>query len=221
MTFTASPPAEDLNWQRYLRPFMIVMIAGVTLFYCIGSVVQISSLNRQLGSVPEIAAQMKLAMKIENEAPDPSSVLSGETRARVLLEAHGLERRYHQANALLLTRVWAKNIGFLTGMILCLLGATFIFGKFRESTSALAGEAASVKGSINSASPGIILSALGTVILLSSLFADPKIEVMDTPVYLDIIGAAPNRASRPLVLPTGALETPTLKTGRSDPTVAK
>jgi hypothetical protein len=46
-----------------------------------------------------------------------------------VLEADALQRRYHQANANMLARVWTRQLGFITGMLLALVGAAFILGR--------------------------------------------------------------------------------------------
>src|SRR5215471_3551722 len=102
----------------------------------------------------------------------------------LLLESDALDKRYHQASALLMSRIWTKHPSFLTGMVLALLGATFILGKLSEGTSNISGGGAGWKADISSASPGIILAFFGTVLLSISLVVQPPIEVEDKPVYI-------------------------------------
>lgn len=69
-----------------------------------------------------------------------------------LLEADALHRRYHQANATMLARVWTRQLGFLTGMILALVGAAFVLGRLQETTSTVGIETKVAKASIACAS---------------------------------------------------------------------
>jgi hypothetical protein len=51
------------------------------------------------------------------------------------LETNIVERRYHQANVSLMSRVWTRYLGFVTGMVLAMVGSIFILGKLREMES--------------------------------------------------------------------------------------
>jgi hypothetical protein len=101
-----------------------------------------------------------------------------------LFEANALLRRYHQAGVLLISRIWTRYLGFVTGTILAMVGAAFILGKLRESSSSLGTESALWKLSISSASPGLILAALGTVLMLATLATNLDMQVTDGLVYL-------------------------------------
>jgi hypothetical protein len=209
----ANESKERLRWQNRLLPFMMWVVAILGIFFCAGSLVQLNWLNTRLGIVPDIPASISSTISAADLGGkgNNSDQLSIETRARILLEAHTLQRRYHQAQALLLTRIWTKNIGFLTGMIMALVGATFILGKLREDTSTVEGAYKESKLSFNSTSPGLILTLLGTAILLASLFAQSTIEVGDAPVYLN--GSPAARLPTPAQLPANAAETTQLKDG--------
>jgi len=99
------------------------------------------------------------------------------------LEGYTLERRYHQANVLLMSRIWKKYLGFVTGMILALVGAAFILGKLREPTSTLDAETGIWKFSLTTASPGLLLALLGTILMITTIVTHKKIEVQDKSTY--------------------------------------
>lgn len=126
-----------------------------------------------------------------------------------LLEANALQRRYHQAGVLLISRIWTRYLGFVTGTILALVGAAFILGKLRETNSVLGAESALWKVSMTSASPGLILATLGTLLMLATLATNLEMQVNDGPVYLPLSAAlATEPAPLPLV-PEDQLNKPT------------
>lgn len=88
------------------------------------------------------------------------------------LEEKSLDRRYSQGGLLLVSRIFTKYLGFFTGMILAIVGAVFIIGKLQESSSDIEGAIGEqMKLKIVSSSPGIIFGVLGTVLMLSTIFA--------------------------------------------------
>jgi len=108
-------------------------------------------------------------------------------RSLLLLEADNLDKRYHQASTLLMSRIWSRQLAFITGMVLAFVGAVFILGKLSESASQISGGTSDWKVAISSASPGIILSFFGTVLLVSSLFVRASLDVADGPVYVNML----------------------------------
>jgi hypothetical protein len=96
-------------------------------------------------------------------------------------------------------------MGFVTGMILALVGAVFILGKLRESSSEFEAQTDVMVLSLKSASPGIILAALGVGLMLTTIVTHHEISVTDVPVYVTGAGLVPARAGQsdkpPLDLP--------------------
>jgi len=64
------------------------------------------------------------------------------------------------SSALLLSRIWSRQMAFIIGMVMSFLGAIFILGKMSESTSNITGEGSQWKVGISSASPGIMFRYL-------------------------------------------------------------
>ena len=137
---------------------------------------------------------------VESEIAKPTAdQLTSEVvtqHALLLLEADTLDKRYHQASALLMSRIWSRQLAFITGMVMAFLGAVFILGKLSESASQISGGTADWKVAISSASPGIILSFLGTVLLVSSLYVRASLDVNDGPAYVNTLRkAVPNSST--------------------------
>jgi hypothetical protein len=188
------PPAisktteRDLRvWQRHLLPFMTGFIVFMAVaFFCF------SGLHLyQVTTFIETEHGQSIRTLIESEIGKPIAEkrTSEEImqRSLLLLEADALDKRYHQASALLMSRIWSRQLAFITGMVLAFVGAVFILGKLSEAASQISGGASEWKLAITSASPGIILTFFGTVLLISSLFVRASLDVADGPVYLNVL----------------------------------
>ena len=203
---------ELLRWQRRLLPFMTGFVVAMAGAFFIFSGLHLYQVTRFI----ETEHGQNIRGLVESEIAKPtadqltSDVVTQHTL--LLLEADTLDKRYHQASALLMSRIWSRQLAFITGMVMAFLGAVFILGKLSESASQISGGTADWKVVITSASPGIILSVLGTVLLVSSLYVRANLDVNDGPAYVNALRrpvpnssttAAPDRtndASRPLDL---------------------
>ena len=199
-------------WQRRLLPLMVSILVGLTAFFFIASFVQLYYLQNRI----EHAPQLDLRSAINSFDDFEKDVKSGAVKDKAvfdnrfeyarwkmlsLFEANALERRYHQAGVLLISRIWTRYLGFVTGTILAMVGAAFILGKLRESSSSLGTESALWKVSITSASPGLILAALGTALMLATLATNLDMQLTDGPVYLPLPYAAQTDAPPPALAP--------------------
>ena len=180
--------AADRAWQRRLRPFMEMALGGLMLFFCAASVLQYRDLVQRVDRSPgyELPPMLTTAL---NADPHWASLVALETSA--------LDRRYRQANILLLSRVWTRQIGFATGMILALVGAAFILGKLNTDTSELTAEGPGWKGGLKSSSPGLILAGLGTILMVTSIVTQYPIGVVDRAVYTGGAQPAPTLDAPP------------------------
>jgi len=100
------------------------------------------------------------------------------------MEAFIVENRYHQVSVSLMAGLWLRYLGFVTGMILSLVGASFVLGKLREPVTEIAGKLSNVNLSLQSASPGIILVFLGAVLMIATILDEDKYELEDHRIYL-------------------------------------
>lgn len=187
------PPEEDRHtrqWQKKLRPFMIAMLAGLTLFFFVASFVQLFHLHGKIEDSPPLdfkpafsAVSGGLAVA---DMEQKQRVMEWQTYAT--LEGHARQRRYHQANVLLMARVWVQYLSFVTGMMLCMVGAVFILGKMRAGETKLEQETAGLhKFNVASSSPGLILAVLGTALIITSMVTHHEITVSDSPIYISRI----------------------------------
>ncbi len=117
------------------------------------------------------------------------------------MEEVSINKRYEQAGFLLMSRVLVKYLGFLTGMILAIVGSAFIIGKLSEGTTTMGGNfSKDLSFNVASSSPGILFGFFGTALMITCLSINTEIGVQDQPLYLH-----PNNIqlidSKPAVVP--------------------
>lgn len=183
---------------------MLSMLGVLTLFTTITSFIQFNRLHNRLNESPSIDISKVGFEKVDiSELSEDAKLRYIKWKSLAHLEKIALEQRYNQANTLVLARTWNRYQGFTTGMVLALIGATFILGKLQEEASNIDFQGTGKEISIKSTSPGLILAFLGTVLILSNLFSGEKVEVVDTPLFtvLDSNNIL-NRNSEAITAPT-------------------
>lgn len=83
-----------------------------------------------------------------------------------------------------MSRVWARYLGFVTGMILALVGAVFVLGKLREEATEVQTGTSGAMLSLRSASPGLIMAILGVALMATTIVTHHSMEWADSSVYL-------------------------------------
>lgn len=186
--FPPDEPTGQTVWQRKLLPLMAAMVVGLTAFFFIASLFQLYSIHQRIQSFPTLEMDAAFqSLDMIRDGPDGMVRFDAvRWKTLVMLEKHAVQQRYHQANVLLMARIWISYLGFVTGMTLSLVGAVFILGKLREPVSTLTAEGQGFKGHISSSSPGLILVFLGTVLMVVTITTHHNIEVKDGPLYTAI-----------------------------------
>lgn len=184
---SSRPDLELLRWQRRLLPFMSGFIVVMATLFFVFSGLHLYQMTNYIQR--EHGQDIRSLIESEIAKPTGQKLTSEDVmqHAVLLLEADTLDKRYHQAGALLMSRIWSRQLAFITGMVLSFVGAIFILGKLSEGSSNISGGYAEWKVAITSASPGIILSLFGTVLLISSLFVKASLDVSDGPAYLNFL----------------------------------
>lgn len=179
--------ARISKWQSMLLPFMLLMLGGLTVTFFGASLWQFTKIQNQIEKIPDEIKLDNVFSDLKNKPLSESNhLVYVQWKTLALLEKNVIERRYHQANILLMARTWTRYLGFLTGMILALVGAAFILGKLREESSEATATSAEAGFSFKSNSPGLILAFLGTLLMLATIFIHNQIEVNDAPIYTNI-----------------------------------
>jgi len=200
----------DRTWQKRLLPVMVGLLVTLTAFFFVASFVQLYYLQTRIERAPRLDLSPAMA-SLDEIAKDVQNGKVGDQLAfnnrleyarwktLSLLEANALQRRYHHAGVLLISRIWTRYLGFVTGTILAMVGAAFILGKLQEASSNLGAEGGLWKVSLTTASPGLVLATLGTILMLATLATNMDLQVNDGPVYLrDQPGTAASAPPPPL-----------------------
>ncbi|MGB3479300.1 MAG: hypothetical protein WBB67_09080 [bacterium] len=205
MRSRSTKTSRTFAWQKKLLPYMLGILIGLAIFFFIASLAQIFYLHSRIEDSPTVDLKPVFS-SLEIEMPEipeggdkeniPEIFLPFVTPEEKLdqviwqtlatLEVHAINQRYHQANVFLMSRVWTKYLGFVTGMMLALVGAAFILGKLRETESKLDATSSLWKFSFTTASPGLMLSLLGTILMITTIFSYHKIETKDQPLYTSL-----------------------------------
>jgi hypothetical protein len=173
------------GWQRLLLPLMVGTIVVGGAFFLIASALDIAFINRHVARHESVDLQPALlGLDRLSSAKDEGALVAARFRMLATLEASALDRRYHQANSLLLFSVLTRYLGFMTGMILSLVGAGFILGKIREAPTTADAETLAGKWGIKSTSPGLLLATLGTILMITAMQVQFDIKVSDVPIFL-------------------------------------
>jgi len=186
---------ETQGWQTTMLPVMTKFLIGLTVFFFMASAVQLVYLQREISNNPKLDPNTIFQHVPETARQGESYSMDPFMRGLLHLEYNAVARRYHQANVSLMSRIWTKYLSFVTGMILCVVGAAFILGKLSSPETVLQGKTHAMSFYVASSSPGIILATLGTVLMIVSLFAHRQIEVVDVPVYIPEKFVTSSRAS--------------------------
>jgi hypothetical protein len=177
---------QNNKWQKNLLPLIKGMILGLAIFFFLMSLLQLYYLNTKI-TRKDNAEILKIVQAVQETGniSIEEKIMVARTKTLILLEKESMERRHHQANVSLMSRLWIKYLGFATGMILAFLGALFILGKFEEKTSSLTAKAETSELSLQTASPGIFMTLLGTILMVVTIFVHQDIEVNDGLIYMD------------------------------------
>ena len=185
---TARAPAEPVGlgvWQAKLLPLMVGMLVVLTAFFCVSNIIQMYVINSHIQQSDELDLEPALAVLTADDKTEPAMRLEyARLKTNTLLEGHAIKQRYHQASVIMMSRVYITYLGFITGMVLAMVGATFILGKLRESQSQMGAESPGIKVSLTTTSPGLLLALMGTVLMLSTIWARSEVKVTDRSLYV-------------------------------------
>ena len=177
------------RWQDRMAPLMSAVVIAAAIFFAVVALVRFSSLEAQL------TAQRPSPPVIEWTGDQRPSSLSeqlgvADSIARYELEREIITRRYETAQLAFTARLWTRFMGFMTGMLLALVGAVFVLGKLDTETSEMGAKSPGLEFSMKSASPGLVLAGLGTVLMAMSILVPATADANDGAVYLLAPGAA-------------------------------
>lgn len=197
------------KWQERMLPVMAGMLIALTFFFFIATFIQMSYLHWNILNSPPIEVDPASGEALVTGSNSFNEIYQAhEFEVRTAMERYIIEKRYHQASVFLMSGLWLRYLGFITGMILALIGASFILGKLRDPEQQLEGKFSEVSLSIRTASPGIILAVLGVVLMFATLMDRDTYNVSDSNVYLltnDLLNVSGNPNTM-LPLPSEMIE---------------
>ena len=181
---------ELLKWQRNLLPFTTRFLIVIAIAFFLLSMFDVYQMRKFVKdeTVGEVRAKIEAVV-----LPRGPAVLNAEPteiiwKSLLLMEADAMDKRYRHASALLMSRIWTRQLAFMTGMVLTFIGAVFILSKLSNGRTDVSVGAQDWKTGISSTSPGLVLAFFGTILLGISLVYQPKIEVQDRPIYFAQMG---------------------------------
>jgi hypothetical protein len=175
------------HWQTQSRPFMVWMLIVLTAFFFIASLMQLIYLHWEIAHPPILGQELLDDAICATPNGQPLQAAECLTlkrgQATLLLEANVVARRYHQSNAIVMFSVWSRYLGFVTGMILAMVGSVFILGKLSEPPTRIEAGAGHWKANFSSASPGLVMCLLGVVLIIASITTLSSLQTRDAPTY--------------------------------------
>ena len=181
------PNKRNPNWQDRLLPIMSGVLIGLTIFFFIATFIQMSYLHSTILRMPTIDFDEEASQNMINSGGSfEERYKSRQFEVRSQMEILILTNRYRQANVMLMASLWIKYLGFITGMVISIIGSSFVLGKLREPIQKLEGKSPTISISLQTASPGIILVVLGVLLMGMTIVDKDTIETRDISVYLPI-----------------------------------
>lgn len=182
-TFTMTEKTEP--WLNKFQPLMLALpLVLIAFFFWVGY-----RQSEQFREAVVERSRQDINTMLRPTASDSKLTAEGimlmeQWRTLAVLEQETLSRRYQQAGLLLVSRIFTKYLGFLTGMIMAIAGAWFIIGRIREEQSQVGGVLGNAKLNVRSSSPGILFGVLGTLLMGVNIVQHASVETVDRPLYL-------------------------------------
>lgn len=173
------------RWQERLLPTMNGLLIGLTVFFFLTTFAQMAYLHWSILQVPEINIDQTSGESLITSTDSFEDRMDARTlEVRSRMEAFIVTQRYHQVSVLLMSGLWIRYLGFMTGMILALVGASFVLGKLREPTQKFEGKFSGIDLSLRTTSPGVILAVLGVTLMFATILDKDTYNVNDSNTYL-------------------------------------
>lgn len=190
----------EQRWQRSVLPFMMAGLVVAAAFFGWTTYTFFDRLQTELAY--SRAEAYGLIDRADAAARGVSDIAYRDWAVRSTLEQAALQQRFNVQVAIVKGRLWARFMGFLTGMLLALTGCVFVLGKLRSDID-FSGSAKGTSAALKTSSPGVYLALLGTIIIVMALAVPGSVESTDAAVYLLPRGEVPgpsrvNTAPAPL-----------------------
>ncbi len=162
---------------------MVAAVIATAVFFAAVTVWQFGALQSRINQPTTSPSAIAWSQRATAPSSFREQLELSTLQAKYNLEQESIARRYALANLTFESRLWTRFMGFVTGMILALVGAAFVLGKLQTDASELGASSQGVSVTIRSASPGIILAALGTVLMSIAIFVEASVTTRDVAIY--------------------------------------
>jgi len=180
----------QLKWQERLLPTMNGLLIGLTIFFFLTTFGQMAYLHWSILQIPPVNInQPGSDALIASAVTFDDRLHARELEVNSSMEAFIVTQRYHHVSVQLMAGLWTRYLGFITGMILALVGASFVLGKLREPPQNLAGKFSVLDFSLRTTSPGVILVVLGVLLMFATITDRDTYNLTDSNIYMGATSA--------------------------------
>lgn len=166
-----------------MAPLMGAIVIAAAIFFAIVTLVRFGAVEARLNAVRPAPPAIDWRGDLQPSSMSEQLELANSI-ARYQMEREVVARRYETAALAYSSRLWTRFMGFLTGMLLAFVGAVFVLGKLESEASEMGAQAPGLSLSLKSASPGIILAGLGTLLMALSILVPATTETHEGAIYL-------------------------------------
>jgi hypothetical protein len=186
------------RWQGRVLPYMLGGLISMAFFFLAASLWVFMDFRGRMEESRTSLAGAFDGYESEQKTRGGQDADYLRWKVAALLEEDMIARRYRQANSIVLARIWTRYLGFLTGMILSLVGSFFVLGQLRTDASTLEGSGEGVKVALGTSSPGLFLATLGSIVMVVALTVSFEIDTRDVAIYMrSPVEVARDRPPRP------------------------
>lgn len=157
-------------------------VVAVALFFAIVAIWKFDSIESRLNQPSTEPPSVSWSGAQQPRTFDEQLKLA-RMQAAYALEREALARRYNQAGIAIASRLWTRFMGFVTGMVLALVGAAFVLGRLESDKNEFEAGAKGLSFALRSASPGVMLAMLGTVLMALSIAITSTATTSEKAVY--------------------------------------
>jgi hypothetical protein len=174
----------DMSFQKiYNRiiPVVIVIPVVFLIFFIVVSIIQLHEINLRIEE-----GQSKAVKEILSKALIDKGRSEQFNKFIILatLEEESLDERYRQGHYTLVSRSFKQFLGFFTGIIMVIVGSVFILLKLKEKVNLDVSQESSLKGSLNTSSPGVAFGVIGAILISIASLSKNTITIRDSGLYL-------------------------------------
>ena len=184
--------ADRVNWfEKFISGGVVTGGLVITILLIAILYIQLTDTNNEFTSTATDCFSFTGQANSELGGDDFEN-LSKREACLVALEAEAQVLRTDRAQAIVAARLFIQSISILAGISLMTMGSSFIFARIKGPNSSI--ESTLPLGNngdwsliFNSYFPGVILTVLGTVIVVSTVYISTyqKSQTTDRPVFLD------------------------------------